>query len=183
MPRAAWLSIIAAEDGGFFKHNGVEWEQSFAKIRSDIHKGKFPGGVSTLNQQISKNLYFGARPAITRKLQEIAVAERMDAMLGKEQILEIYLNIAEWGPGVVGIKAAARYYFKKSVSQLSEYECAVLANLLPNPRVRGAWVKQGRMPPRFARRVGRTVRRLASTDRLVRSQKRLQRMPATERLR
>ena len=170
MPRAAWLSVIAAEDGRFFKHTGVEWEQSLGKIRSDIQKREFPHGISTLNQQIVKNLYFGARPPLFRKLQEIVVARHMDSELEKKRILEIYLNIAEWGPEVVGIGAAARYYFRKPVSRLSDYECALLANLLPNPRVRGAWVKSGRIPRRLSRRVQRTLRRLPSTDRLIKAQ-------------
>lgn len=180
MPRSAWLSIIAAEDGGFFKHNGVEWEQSLAKVRSDLSKREFPGGVSTLNQQIAKNLYFGARPAFARKLQEIIVARRMDRELGKQRILETYMNIAEWGPGVVGIGAAARYYFRKPVSRLTEYESALLANLLPNPRVRGTWVRSGRLPHKFSRRVSRTMRRLAATARIVRIQQRALRAPAAQ---
>ncbi len=170
MPRAAWLAVIAAEDGRFFKHTGVEWEQSLGKIRSDIQKRAFPHGISTLNQQIVKNLYFGARPPLFRKLQEIVVARHMDSELEKKRILEIYLNIAEWGSGVVGIGAAARYYFRKPVSRLSDYECALLANLLPSPRVRGAWVKSGRIPRQLSRRVQRTLRRLASTDRSIKAQ-------------
>lgn len=170
LPRAAWLSVIAAEDGGFFKHDGVEWAQSFAKIRSDLSKYEVPHGISTLNQQIVKNLYFDARPPITRKLQEMIVALRMDSELDKKRILEIYMNIAEWGPDIVGIGEAARYYFKKPATQLSDYECAVLANLLPNPRVRGAWVRSGRMPRKFTRLVQRTLRRLSFTSRHVKTQ-------------
>jgi membrane peptidoglycan carboxypeptidase len=165
MPRAAWIAVIAAEDGGFFKHEGVEWEQSIAKIRADIEKREFPHGISTLNQQIAKNLYFGARPPVLRKFQEYFVARRMHKDLDKKQILEIYMNIAEWGPGVVGIGQASRYYFKKPVSRLSSYECALLANLLPNPRVRGAWVKSGRIPRQLKKLVSRTLRRLPGTER------------------
>jgi membrane peptidoglycan carboxypeptidase len=169
LPRAAWVSVLAAEDGGFFAHDGVEWQQSFDKIRSDIEKGEFPHGISTLNQQIAKNLYFGARAPILRKFQEIAVARRMDSVLGKKRVLEIYLNIAEWGPGVVGIGAAARYYFKRPASRLKASEFALLANLLPNPRVRGTWVRNGRTPPQLSRIVSRTLRRMPSTERKARA--------------
>jgi len=170
MPRSAWMAVIAAEDGGFFKHNGVEWEQSVAKIRKDLMQGEFPHGISTLHQQIAKNIYFGARPAFTRKLQEMVIARRMNSQIQKKRVLEIYMNIAEWGPGVVGIGAAARYYFKKPVSQLTRYECALLANLLPNPRTRGEWVKKGRVPSKLLRQVNRTLRRLPYTQRVIRSQ-------------
>ena len=170
MPRSAWIAVIATEDGGFFKHNGVEWEQSLAKIRADLKNREFPHGISTLNQQIVKNLYFGGRHPVSRKFQEYFVARRMDSVLSKQRILEIYLNIAEWGPGVVGIGEAARHYFKKPVSKLSNYECAVLANLLPNPRVRGTWVRSGRLPRPFQRLVSRTMRRLSGTERAARAQ-------------
>ncbi|MEO5668364.1 MAG: biosynthetic peptidoglycan transglycosylase [Bdellovibrionota bacterium] len=165
LPRAAWIAVIAAEDGGFFRHDGVEWEQSLTKIWTDLKKLQFPHGISTLDQQIVKNLYFGARPASTRKFQEVFVARRMDSQLDKKRILEIYMNIAEWGPNVVGIGEAAQYYFKKPASRLSDYECALLANLLPNPRVRGAWVRSGRLPSDFTRLVRRTLRRLPYTAR------------------
>lgn len=165
MPRAAWIAVIAAEDGGFFKHNGVEWDQSIAKIRSDIKNRKFPHGISTLNQQIAKNLYFGARTPFTRKFQEFVVAKRMNSKLEKKQILEIYMNIVEWGPGVVGIGEASRYYFRKPASKLTRSECATLANLLPNPRVRGEWVRSGRIPKHFTKKVNRTLRRLPYTER------------------
>jgi monofunctional biosynthetic peptidoglycan transglycosylase len=170
LPRAAWLSLIAAEDGGFLRHNGVEWRQSYAKIRADLAKGQRPHGISTLNQQLAKNLYFGARPAAFRKLQEVVVAHHMDSSLGKKRVLELYLNTAEWGPNVVGIGAAARYYFNKPASRLSDYECAVLANLLPNPRVRGAWVKEGRVPGKLSRRINRTLRRLPWMEQITRAQ-------------
>jgi len=169
LPRAAGLAVIAAEDGGFFRHAGVEWGQSLTKIRSDFAKFRVPHGISTLNQQIVKNLYFGARPPLLRKAQELVVAQYMDSQLSKKQILETYLNIAEWGPGVVGIGQASLYYFKKPASKLTSYECALLANLLPNPRIRGAWVRKGRIPRELARRVSRTLRRLSSVDRGARA--------------
>lgn len=170
LPREAWLAIVAAEDGGFFKHNGVEWNQSLRKIRADLRKHRFPGGISTLNQQIVKNLYFGARPAIARKFQEMILARKMDAAFDKKQILEMYMNIVEWGPGIVGIGAAARYYFKKPASRLSTRESVVLANLLPNPRRRGEWVRHGRLPSSFKRLINQTERRLPGTARIVRTQ-------------
>jgi penicillin-binding protein 1A len=177
MPRAAWVSVLAAEDGGFFGHDGVEWEQSFAKIRADLKKFEFPHGISTLNQQVAKNLYFGARPAYARKFQEVIIARRMDAVLGKKRVLELYLNIAEWGPGVVGIGAAARHYFKRPVSRLKSHEFALLANLLPNPRVRGAWVRNGRTPAQLARKVSGTLRRMPSAERRARAQPSFRRLP------
>ncbi len=167
LSRSTWLAVLTAEDGGFFRHNGIEIAQSLNKVRVDLQRGRFPKGVSTLHQQIAKNLYFGARAPITRKFQEAVVARRMDAELSKRQILEIYLNIAEWGPGVVGIGQASRYYFGKSAAKLTVSEAAVLANLLPNPRRWGPAVRQGRLPRGLSRRIQRTLHRMRSAESLV----------------
>ena len=170
VPRATWLAVLANEDAGFFRHDGLELKLAWARIVKHLRLGRRPGGVSTLNQQLAKNLYFGARAAWLRKLPEAVVAQWMDDRLEKKQLLELYLNIAEWGPDVVGIGAAARFYFHKPASRLTERESALLANLLPNPRVIGAAAHKGRISPRLAREINRTLRRLRSTDRVVREQ-------------
>jgi monofunctional glycosyltransferase len=129
---AAPLAVVAAEDQKFGEHFGLDVES----IRSSIEKAGDGGrlrGASTISQQVAKNLYLWSGRTFVRKGLEAYFTVLLEAFLPKRRILEIYLNIAEFGPGIYGAGAASRHYFGKSPSQMSDREAALLAAVLPNP--------------------------------------------------
>jgi monofunctional biosynthetic peptidoglycan transglycosylase len=149
-------AVIASEDGSFTNHDGVDWEAiekawqrntqaeeraarqkprqiARAQLAPTAKPPKIVGG-STITQQLAKNLLLSGERTLLRKGQEFVLAFALEKMLSKERILEIYLNSVEWGEGVFGAEAAARHYYRKSASQLSAYEAARLAVMLPRPK-------------------------------------------------
>jgi monofunctional biosynthetic peptidoglycan transglycosylase len=149
--------VMSAEDGRFCQHWGVDW-RSFDKAIDAAADGRPKGGGSTISMQTAKNLFLWGRPAYIRKIFELPLAYFMDFVLGKRRIMEIYLNIVEWAPGVYGAEAAARHHFGKSADRLSHQEAAQLAAALPNPKVRNA----GRPGPRTFALASRLRRRAAA---------------------
>lgn len=143
--------IIAAEDGRFCTHHGVDWS-ALDRAADAVVDGKAKGGGSTITMQTAKNMFLWNRPAMLRKPFEIPLAMFMDFTLGKERVIEIYLNIVEWGPGVYGAEAAAQHHFRKSADDLSPQEAAQLAAALPNPKRRNAG-KPGPKTMAFARKL------------------------------
>jgi monofunctional biosynthetic peptidoglycan transglycosylase len=132
------LTVIAAEDGRFCQHRGIDWEEIREQIE-DLEDIREARGVSTITQQAVKNLFLWPNRSLVRKALEFPLALWMEFVLPKWRILEIYLNIAEWGPsGQFGAEAASRYAFNKSASTLNRREAALLAAVLPNPRRRSA---------------------------------------------
>lgn len=130
-------AVIASEDNQFCRHNGVDLKELEAVIEQVEAFGEDGvRGGSTITMQVAKNLFLWNSRSVVRKAIEIPIAYAMDAMWPKERIMEVYLNIAEWGPGVFGAEAAAQYYFRKSALRLTEREAALLAVALPNPFVR-----------------------------------------------
>jgi monofunctional biosynthetic peptidoglycan transglycosylase len=127
-------AVVAWEDPAFFHHGALSWPQIAEAAAVDLASGSYVRGGSTITQQVVKNLYLNPEKTLRRKLHEAVLAHRLERILSKEQILEIYLNVAEWGDGVVGIEGAARGYFRKSAADLDWAESALLASLLPNPR-------------------------------------------------
>jgi monofunctional glycosyltransferase len=125
------LAVIVSEDGRFCRHHGVDWEELESAIDQSVD-GVARGG-STIAMQTVKNLFLWPAKSYLRKAIEIPLAYAVDAMWSKRRLLEIYLNIAEWGPGVFGAEAAARYHFRKPASLLNAREAALLAVSLPNP--------------------------------------------------
>lgn len=126
-------SVIMSEDGQFCSHRGVDWAELNAVI-DDALSGEAMRGASTITMQTVKNLYLWHRPLGTlRKAVEVPLAIYFDAVLSKPRILEIYLNIAEWGPNIYGIEAAAQHYFDKPARSLTARQAALLAVTLPNP--------------------------------------------------
>ncbi len=136
--------IIAAEDGRFCSHHGVDW-WAIDRAAFAVIGGKAKGGASTVAMQTAKNLFLWSEPAALRKPFEIPLATFMDFALGKSRMMEIYLNIVEWGPGVFGAEAAAQHHFGKSASELTPQEAAQLAAALPNPILRDAGNPSPRM--------------------------------------
>ena len=127
-------AVIAAEDAKFVEHSGFDWE-AIAKAREkNERRGKVVYGGSTITQQLAKNLFLSPERSYVRKAQEALITVMMEALLPKRRILELYLNVIEWGNGVFGAEAAARRYFGVSAAQLSDEQAARLAAMVPSPR-------------------------------------------------
>jgi len=127
-------AVIIAEDDKFWKHEGFDFEAMQKALEKDIQKGKFKVGGSTISQQLAKNLYLSPSKNPVRKIKEAILTWRIENHLSKKRIIEIYLNVAEWGDGVFGIEMAARTHYGKSAAALNAQEAAKLAAVLPNPR-------------------------------------------------
>jgi monofunctional biosynthetic peptidoglycan transglycosylase len=131
---SAKRAVIAAEDAAFTQHDGVDWRAVELAIKDNLNRGKVARGGSTISMQLTKNLYLSASKNFFRKGVELVLTGIMELTIDKRRILEIYLNVAEWGVGVFGIEAAARHYFGVSASQLSDAQSAWLASILPAPK-------------------------------------------------
>ncbi|MFH2013038.1 MAG: monofunctional biosynthetic peptidoglycan transglycosylase [Pseudomonadota bacterium] len=127
-------AVIIAEDDKFWLHEGFDFEAIEKAIEKDIKQKKFKAGGSTISQQLAKNLYLSLSKNPVRKLKEAILTWRIERKLSKRRIIELYLNIAEWGDGLFGIEAAAQHYFGKHASWLTAEESASLAAVLPNPK-------------------------------------------------
>lgn len=127
-------AVIAAEDSGFSRHDGVDWEAMEKAARENFKKGKIRRGGSTITMQLAKNLFLSSERSYLRKAQELIITGMLEVALDKRRILEIYLNVAEWGVGVFGIEAASRHYFGISAQEVSPEQAAWLASILPAPR-------------------------------------------------
>jgi monofunctional glycosyltransferase len=127
-------AVIAAEDSGFNEHEGFDWDSIEKAWEKNRKKGKVVAGASTITQQVAKNLLLSNQRSYWRKGQEALITAEIEWLMEKDRILELYLNIAEWGEGVFGAEAAARHYFNVSAAQLSESQAAKLAAMLPQPR-------------------------------------------------
>jgi monofunctional glycosyltransferase len=127
-------AVIIAEDDKFWSHEGFDFEAMQKALEKDIKKKKFKAGGSTISQQLAKNLYLSPSKNPVRKLKEAILTWRMERQLSKRRIMELYLNVAEWGDGIYGIEAAARKHYGKSAVALTAREAATLAAVIPNPR-------------------------------------------------
>ncbi|GMV43460.1 MAG: hypothetical protein AMXMBFR64_51760 [Myxococcales bacterium] len=128
------LVITTTEDGSFFSHSGFSTTQMKQSLITNIQKGGFYRGASTISQQLVKNLFLSREKTMSRKLQELFITWQMEKALTKEEILALYFNVIEFGPGIYGIGAAARHYFGKSADELSLLDCVFLASIIPNPK-------------------------------------------------
>ncbi len=126
-------AVVVAEDGAFYSHGGVDWFEVKESIEKDFDEGRVARGASTITQQLAKNLYLSTSKDPVRKLKELLITVLLENELSKSRILEIYLNVIEWGKGVFGVEAAARTYFGKSADALSLDEAARLAAVIPSP--------------------------------------------------
>ena len=126
-------AVIVAEDGTFYEHSGVDWYEVEESIEKNLEKGKAARGGSTISQQLAKNLFLSTSKDPMRKLKELIITLRMEKMLSKRRILEIYLNVIEWGNGVFGAEVAARTYFGTSAADITRDEAARLAAVIPSP--------------------------------------------------
>lgn len=125
-------SVIAAEDARFYQHHGFDWNEIQIAAEDDL-EGDRTRGASTLTQQLVKNLFFGTRRSFVRKGAEVTLVPMAELVLGKQRILEIYLNVVEWGPGIYGAESACRYHERTSARSIGRYQAAQLAAILPAP--------------------------------------------------
>ena len=128
-------AVLVAEDDAFWQHDGIDIKQIRASFEANMAEGRMARGGSTITQQLAKNLYLSPSKDPVRKLRELLIARRLEAELPKRRILELYLNVIEWGSGIYGAEAAARRYFRKPASALTTSEAALLAAAVVNARV------------------------------------------------
>jgi monofunctional biosynthetic peptidoglycan transglycosylase len=127
-------AVVASEDAKFVDHEGFDWEGIEKAYQKNIKKGKIKAGGSTISQQLAKNLFLSGKRSYVRKGQEAIITLMLENILSKRRILEIYLNVIEWGNGVFGAEAAARHYYKTGAGKLSSAQAAKLAAMIPNPK-------------------------------------------------
>jgi monofunctional glycosyltransferase len=125
-------AVIAAEDARFYQHHGFDWRAIQHAAEEDMEGGRTRGG-STLTQQLVKNLFFGTNRSFLRKGAEATLVPVAEFVLGKQRILELYLNLVEWGPGIYGAEPACRYYYRTSARNIGRQQSARLAAILPAP--------------------------------------------------
>jgi len=143
-PRQSWINfedvtpnlfkaIIAMEDGGFFIHKGIDWNELDKSLRLNRRRGRTARGGSTITMQLAKNLFLTTDKSLIRKAKEFLITSRMEKEITKRAILENYINAVEWGDGIYGIKEASEEYFKKEPDKLTKGECSRLAAVIPSP--------------------------------------------------
>ncbi|MBU1397039.1 MAG: monofunctional biosynthetic peptidoglycan transglycosylase [Gammaproteobacteria bacterium] len=128
-------AIVAAEDAKFLEHEGFDVEGIQAAVEKNLKKGKLVAGGSTISQQLAKNLFLSGERSFIRKGQEAVITLMIEATWSKRRILEVYLNVIEWGNGIYGAEAAARRYYKTSAANLNRDQAARMAAMVPNPRL------------------------------------------------
>jgi monofunctional biosynthetic peptidoglycan transglycosylase len=161
-------AVIYAEDYNFYRHDGVDWRALEHAISADWNRGAMSIGGSTITQQLAKNLYLSPRRSLLRKAREFLIAFALEDQLSKQRILELYLNIVEWGDGVFGAEAAARAWFHHPAAALSPAEAVRLAIALPNPIARSPGVRD----PELTRKAVRLIRCLRMQGLIGASQER-----------
>jgi monofunctional biosynthetic peptidoglycan transglycosylase len=151
-------AVIATEDGAYWQHDGVDYDQLRDAVETNWERGEFARGASTITQQLAKNLYLNPDKNPLRKVKELLITRRLEVELTKQRILEIYLNVIEWGDGVWGAEAAARRYFHKSAAELTASESALLAAAIANPHL----MDPGHPSARLRRRQQMIMRRMGA---------------------
>ena len=140
-------AVIVTEDSAFWEHGGVDFQQMKESMEVNLERMEFARGASTITQQLAKNLYLSPSKNPIRKAREILIARRLEAELSKQRILELYLNLIEWGNGIYGAEAAARTYFGKSAAELGPQESALLAGAIASPTGVRSWQAQRAAAP------------------------------------
>jgi monofunctional glycosyltransferase len=151
-------AVLVTEDARFWKHEGIDFDELKESIETNLERMEFARGGSTITQQLAKNLFLSPSKNPVRKLRELLIARRLEAELSKQRILELYLNVVEWGDGIYGADAAARVYFGKPAGILSASESALLAAALSNARL----LNPAHPTPRLRRRQAMVMRRMGA---------------------
>jgi monofunctional glycosyltransferase len=153
-------AMIAAEDAKFVDHEGFDWDGIALALEKNQKRGRIVAGGSTITQQLAKNLFLTPQKSYWRKGEEAAITVMLEAMLPKQRIFELYLNVIEWGDGVFGAEAAARRYFGVSAAQLTPEQSAQLAAMAPNPR----FYERNAGAPGLQRKMGIILARMPSAE-------------------
>ncbi len=153
-------ALIAAEDAKFVDHEGFDWEGIQKAYQKNLKKGKVVAGGSTISQQLAKNLFLSTKRTPWRKAEEVMITAMLEATMSKRRIFEIYLNVIEWGNGIFGAEAAAKYYYHTSAKNLSADQAAKLAAMVPNPR----YYDQHRQAKGLIRKTGIIEARMNSAE-------------------
>ena len=153
-------AVLVTEDAAFWQHAGVDYQQIKESMEVNLERGEFARGASTITQQLAKNLYLSPSRNPVRKVRELMIARRLEHELSKQRILELYLNVIEWGDGIYGAEAAARTYFRKPASRLDAAESALLAAAIANPRL----MNPGSPTARLRRRQQMVLRRMGAVE-------------------
>jgi membrane peptidoglycan carboxypeptidase len=157
-------ALLIAEDAGFYGHPGIDLTELPKAIAANIARGGAVRGASTITQQLAKNLFLSREKSLQRKLRELSYAFLLESTLGKQRILEIYLNVIEWGPGLYGLRPAARHYFDKEPQALSPRETAFLVSMIPGPLKYQASIQGGEVRRGFDTLVNNLLVKLRSVD-------------------
>jgi hypothetical protein len=160
------LAFTTSEDVGFWSHKGIDLASLEGAFRRNLAAGKIVIGGSTITMQTVKNLFLSQDRTVSRKLQELFLAWHLESTLQKERILELYMNIVEFGPGIYGITHAASHFFDKKPADLNLLEAAYLAEVLPSPKVRYRYFCTGQLTPNFKDMVGGLLRRMLALQRI-----------------
>ncbi|MCM8627252.1 monofunctional biosynthetic peptidoglycan transglycosylase [Accumulibacter sp.] len=153
-------AIIAAEDARFVDHEGFDWEGIQKAIEKNQKKGRVVAGGSTISQQLAKNLFLTPARTPWRKAEEAVITLMLESVWSKQRILEVYLNVIEWGDGIFGAGAAARHYYGISAAQISPEQAARLAGIVPNPR----FYDRNRNAPGLARKTAIILARMPAAE-------------------
>jgi monofunctional biosynthetic peptidoglycan transglycosylase len=156
-------AVLVAEDDAFFTHGGLDWNEIQASARRNLEAGRIVRGGSTITQQLARNLYLGDQRTLSRKLEEMFLALRIERALTKRRIFELYLNLIEWGDGIYGAEAAAERYFGVTAADLTPRESVLLAAIIINPR-RYSPLDPGRRIERRVRLIAGRLRRRGDLD-------------------
>jgi transglycosylase-like protein len=157
------VAVLTTEDGAFYHHHGFNRSAIRSSIVANLERGRFLRGASTITMQLAKNLFLSRAKTVSRKLEEVVLTEYLEQTFSKEQLMELYLNVIEFGPSVYGITAAAEHYFGRAPAELNLAECLFLASVLPSPLRLGTMREAGEVPDhwmRLLRRLMETAHRL-----------------------
>jgi monofunctional biosynthetic peptidoglycan transglycosylase len=168
--RAAVSAVLLSEDDAFYEHKGVSPERLKEALKEDLKERRFKRGASTITQQLARNLYLGKEKTLRRKARELVLARGLEKALAKDRILEIYLNVAEFGEGLRGIGPAAGFFFQKEPIELSPKEGAFLAVMLPSPIRYGKSFNEKSLTPYASVSIARLLDRMRKSGELSREQ-------------
>jgi penicillin-binding protein 1A len=168
LPPHVVRAVTTSEDAGFFSHHGFDFQELKNALAEGAEAGRVVRGASTITQQLAKNLFLSRERTLARKAREALLTLALEASLPKARLLEIYLNVAEWGPGVYGIGEAARHWFGKDARTLTPREAAFLASIIPGPVRYHAWYyRRGEVSDGFRAHVDGLLRRMRDQGQLT----------------
>jgi Transglycosylase len=166
LPHTLEVAVLVCEDGGFYRHHGFDFRAMESAMKDDIRAGRFVRGASTISMQLAKNLYLGKEKTLSRKIEEALLTMLLEAKLSKRELMELYLNVVELGPGIYGAEEAAKYYFDEDAKDLSLGQALYLASILPDP-TRQHFAPDGRLMPHWAEYIKKLMRIARGVDRIT----------------